>query len=298
MLSVKFYAKMNQFIFSDFYMDLYSIASKTILFSTGKLFILPFIALSYHLYDRLVISRATYLLLFTFILNKLLKETCADPLQFSFLQGLDLPSGHMQSAAAFWLYLAWETEKKLYKLLSLLYCAAVGFSLIYLKYHNLNDVVAGFGFGVISAWIMSKISYINFFVKREYSLPIFFNIIGLSIMYFLLSNTYPALWISIGGFTGFAIGLYMRELKKLDSVYLGFDIPRPLIFFSVLLGMLSIYGTVSLIGLIPYLNKSFLDFLRYTWLAYWVSCGSEIYLNQLIEKVREQHRLKQEAEGN
>jgi hypothetical protein len=278
-------------------MNLYTIIAKIVLFPTKEIFLLPFIALLFHLYDRYIVCRAAYLLFFTLVFNKFLKELFAIPLDPMLHQeGFAFPSGHMQASVVFFLYLALESEKNLYKILSILYCSAVGASLIYLKYHNLPDILAAAAFGIVSVWIMRKISYMNFLTKKEYYLPIYVQMLTLTIMYFLSKN-YPYLWVSVGSLTGFIIGLYVRDKKQIDNVQLGFEIPRPLSALSVIIGIISIYGTVSLIGLIPFINRSFLHFLRFTWIVYWVSCGAEIYMQQLIEKLREQHRLKQEKEG-
>ena len=66
--------------------------------------------------------------------------------------GYSFPSGHTQSAAAFWGYLCCSTRKRSTAFLYVLIFLAVGFSRMYLGCHTPKDVLAGMALGLLSVF--------------------------------------------------------------------------------------------------------------------------------------------------
>lgn len=127
----------------------------------GVLFFIGFIA-----FDRKTWGQALFLLLFTMILNALLKYFFHVPLLPHLGKGFAFPSGHMQTAMAFygWLLARYRHPALRSALLAVL--AGIGFSLIYFHYHTLIDVLGAMCFGGLSLLIYQPCTRIAIFSKN------------------------------------------------------------------------------------------------------------------------------------
>ena len=94
---------------------------------------------------------ALYLLLFTMILNVVLKSIFQIPLALHLeKEGFAFPSGHMQSAAVFYGWLAYKTSSFSMKGLVLILLMGSGSSLVYFGYHTWVEVLGGIGFAALT----------------------------------------------------------------------------------------------------------------------------------------------------
>jgi hypothetical protein len=118
--------------------------------------------------------------------------------------GYAFPSGHMQSSAAFWGWLAYELRKKWlnYFVITLLF--AIGCSLIYMGYHNYNDVIFANIFALVEILfyrlILTKVEK-----EEEPYLGLAFAVLAILVI-FIIPKSMPNLWLALGAMLGFSIG--------------------------------------------------------------------------------------------
>ena len=130
-------------------------------------FIMMFLPLGYWLIDKRIFTRIAMLVMFTALVNTLLKDLMMDPRPDAVF-GLDgrvgtsygRPSGHAQVAAVMWLWLAWELRRTWIWLVCGALCLGVCMSRIYLGVHDLDDVLVGLGLGgatlLAFGWLRSE----------------------------------------------------------------------------------------------------------------------------------------------
>jgi len=125
------------------------------------LFMVGFIAL-----DRKIWGQALFLMLFTMILNTVLKYFFHVPLMPHLGKGFAFPSGHMHAAMAFygWLFVCYRHPALRSLILTVL--TGIGFSLIYFHYHTFIDVIGAVGFGSLGLFIYYPCTRITVFRKH------------------------------------------------------------------------------------------------------------------------------------
>lgn len=117
-------------------------------------------------FDRKIWGQALFLLLFTVILNVLLKYFFHVPLLPHLGKGFAFPSGHMQAAVAFYGWLILSYRHLIFRFVLLTVLTGIGFSLIYFHYHTLIDVLGAVGFGSLSLSIYQPYTRIAIFRKN------------------------------------------------------------------------------------------------------------------------------------
>jgi glycerophosphoryl diester phosphodiesterase len=120
-------------------------------------FYLVALPLGYWLWDKNLFTRLAALIIITAILNSFLKDLFLDPRPDPALaldkrvgDSYGLPSGHAQIVTAMWFWLAWELRRWWLWALAAVIVIGVGLSRIYLGVHDVEDVLAGVGLGVLS----------------------------------------------------------------------------------------------------------------------------------------------------
>jgi membrane-associated phospholipid phosphatase len=120
-------------------------------------FYLVALPLGYWLWDKNLFTRLAVLIIVTAILNSFLKDLFLDPRPDPSLaldnrvgDSYGLPSGHAQIVTAMWFWLAWEMRRWWLWVLAAVIVVGVGLSRIYLGVHDVEDVLAGVGLGLLS----------------------------------------------------------------------------------------------------------------------------------------------------
>jgi len=243
-------------------------------------FFLLFLPLAYWLWNKDIMGRVGMVLLFTFVLNAVIKSIFQVP-RPDLIEHLvhaddwSFPSGHSQAAMVLWGWLAYEFRDRRGYILAALLIVAVGFSRVYLGVHYPTDVLGGWFIGLLTilgySWLMklepAAWSYLG---PTRQSLIIFVLLMGL----FMLVPELSEVAIKGGAaFIGFLAG-YLHEKKFLDCSF------RPgmnLLISKFVLGLVGIIviwiGLKQIFISIGYTNDMTM-FIRYTLLGGWISYGA------------------------
>ncbi|MCF7824552.1 MAG: phosphatase PAP2 family protein [Candidatus Marinimicrobia bacterium] len=243
-------------------------------------FFLLFLPLAYWLWRKDIMGRAGMVLLFTFVLNALIKGVfqIPRPESISHLVQADdwsFPSGHSQAAMVLWGWLAWELKEKRGTIVAAILIAGVGFSRIYLGVHYPSDVLGGFLLGLatiaIYGWLLKlrPTGWLYLGPTRQ-SVIIFVLLMGL----FMITGELSEVAIKGGGaFIGFVVG-YLHEKKYLSC---SFKPGMGLILSKLVTGIIGILilwiGLKQVFVSIGYTTNMAM-FIRYTLIGAWISYGA------------------------
>ena len=253
---------------------------KIVTFLGDEEFFLLFLPLAYWLWRKNLMGRTGVVLLFTFVLNALLKGIFEVPRPDTIehlvhADDWSFPSGHAQSAIVLWGWLAWEFRNRLGLVLAGLLILAIGFSRVYLGVHTPTDIIAGFSIGLVTlfvyGWLLKQqpSGWIHLGPTRQ-SLVVFVLLMGVFMIQKELSE------VSIKGgaaFIGFLAG-YLHERKYLScSMKEGMS----LILSKLVLGLVGIVliwiGLKQVFMSMGYTTDMAM-FIRYALLGGWISFGA------------------------
>jgi undecaprenyl-diphosphatase len=225
-------------------------------------FSLFMIAVVWTLWDRRIGARFFYILILSFIANKLFKALFHQPrpCQIDPLVGIlckqspGLPSGAAQTATIICGMVWLECKKPLYRALAIVFGLFLCFSRVYLGVHFPTDILAGIIIGAVLVWIYAKV------------FPLFGKVWKIAVLGFsLLFLCFAFLSISLPlfGLTfGVALGLLSYEKatpKEAKSVWI-----RGLQTLSSLVG---IFLCFAIYDRIPH-GPIFLGFVQGYWLSF------------------------------
>jgi len=243
-------------------------------------FFLLFLPLAYWLWRKNIMGRTGMVLLFTFVLNAVIKGIFQVPRpdiidHLVHVDDWSFPSGHAQGAVVLWGWLAFELKQKQGWIIAFLLIVGVGFSRVYLGVHYPTDVLAGYTIGLVTLLIyywMLKLEPPgwSFLGPTRQSLIIFILLMGL----FMLTPELSDVAIKGGAaFIGFLAG-YLHEKKYLACSNIS--------GMSLLLSKL-VLGVVGIVVIWMGLKQVFISigyvsdmavFVRYTLLGGWISFGA------------------------
>jgi len=243
-------------------------------------FFLLFLPLAYWLWRKNIMGRVGMVLLFTFVLNAVIKGLFQIPRpdEIEHLVHADdwsFPSGHSQGAMVLWGWLAYELKEKWGYLISIILILGVGFSRIYLGVHTPLDVMGGFTIGLLTLLIYKWILQLTIpgwpvLGPTRQSLIVFVLLMGL----FMLVPELSEVAIKGGAaFIGFTAGV-LHERKYLATESgpgLNLAISK---LVSGIAGILVIWlGLKQVFVSIGYTTDMAM-FIRYTLLGGWISFGA------------------------
>lgn len=137
-------------------------------------FYVALIMLIYVAWDKRLAVRLTFVVLFTMAVNDLLKNLIANPRPFvregTYLQKwavsaksarllaaeYSTPSGHAMGAAGFYSYLYAAVKSRWLRGTAVMLIVLIGFSRPYLGVHYGEDVLLGWGLGILIAWLAAR----------------------------------------------------------------------------------------------------------------------------------------------
>ncbi len=243
-------------------------------------FFLIFLPVAYWLWKKEIMGRVGMVLLFTFVLNAVIKgifqiprpeliEHLVDADDWSF------PSGHAQGAMVLWGWLAYELKDRGAYIIAAILIAGVGFSRVYLGVHYPSDVLGGFFVGfltlLIYSWLLKlePVGWVPLGPTRQ-SLIIFVGLMG---MFMLIPELSEVAIKGGAAFIGFLAG-YLHEKKYLSS---SLKPGMNLVISKLVLGLVGIVviwmGLKQVFISIGYTTDMAM-FIRYTLLGAWISFGA------------------------
>ena len=243
-------------------------------------FFLLFLPVAYWLWRKQIMGRVGMVLLFTFVLNAIIKSIFQVP-RPDLIEHLvhaddwSFPSGHSQGAMVLWGWLAYELKDRRAYIVAAILIAGVGFSRVYLGVHYPSDVLGGFFVGfctlLIYAWLLKlePHGWVPLGPTRQ-SIIIFVLLMGI----FMLVPELSKVAIKGGAaFIGFLAG-YLHEKKYLScSLKPGMN----LLISKLVLGLVGIVviwmGLKQIFISIGYTTDMAM-FIRYTLLGAWISFGA------------------------
>ncbi len=244
--------------------------AKIALFATNDLFLIIVITIGYFTPKRPQFCRALFILLFSMILNAYLKSIWQVPLAEHLNKiGYAFPSGHMQTAAAFWGWLAWELQNPWFYMFAFLLLSSIAFALNQLGYHSHTDIKGGIIFAVLTLVIYGLIC--NYMKKKNQSLiGVCLIILALPLLFLTQNAPYvPShIWLAMGALVGFTFGYYLEERKNLVFI----KKKAILKMSAAIIGAGLIY--VLFIYLNPFLSNNIHLALQFFLISVWVSVGS------------------------
>jgi len=220
--------------------------------------------LGYIFRSKPIFLNALGLLLFTMVYNHWLKSLWQIPLPtFLNKDGWAFPSGHMHTAFVFMGYIAWTLRKNLSVFITILcLLAGVGFSLVFKRYHSIEDVLAACAFGSLS------IGVLTFTEKRMNPKPwlIPFSLLTLSVLIhgFLIHDPLETrhLFLAEGSLLGLVFSSYCFFVSTTPQ-----EKPYKTLIITVM-------GLVALFFSSGILKRVFPDslsiFLQYFFIASWL----------------------------
>ncbi len=108
--------------------------------------------------DRTIFLQVICLVLLSMILNIALKETFQIPLAaWLHKPGFAFPSGHMQTTAVLYGWLAYQYRNVFIRIATLILLTGIGMSLVYFGYHNYFDVLGAIFFASILLFFYAQI---------------------------------------------------------------------------------------------------------------------------------------------
>lgn len=137
-------------------MELNALASFFLLFNDWRIVLALILLLSCFM-NKKFITATFYLCATSLVLNVALKGAFKIPLSPSNPVPYAFPSGHMQFASAFYLWITL-TVPWIMKILISCLLTGIGFSILYFKYHHLADIIAG----LMTALLLVIIFYFHY----------------------------------------------------------------------------------------------------------------------------------------
>ncbi len=243
-------------------------------------FFLLFLPLSYWLWRKDIMGRTGMVLLFTFVVNAIIKGVFQVP-RPDIIEHLvhaddwSFPSGHSQGAMVLWGWLAYELRNKRAYVAAGLLIAGVGFSRVYLGVHYPSDVLGGFSIGWLTLVLYAGIlkleppGWLHVGPTRQ-SLILFVFLMGI----FMLAGNLSEVAIKGGAtFIGFSAG-YLHEKKYMACSFKPGMAAAVSKVITGLIGILVIWiGLKQVLVSIGYTTNMAM-FIRYTLLGGWISYGA------------------------
>jgi membrane-associated phospholipid phosphatase len=264
----------------DIRADWLTVIMKFFTFLGDEEFFLLFLPIAYWLWRKDIMGRTGMILLFTFVLNALIKGIFQIPrpevlAHLVEADGWSFTSGHSQGAMVLWGWLAWELKDKRGYLLAGLIILGVGFSRVYLGVHTPLDVFGGFSLGFLSLIVYAYLLELELGGWRplgpsRQSLIIFVVLMGL----FMLAPEVSEVALKGGAaFIGFLAGV-LHERRYLAAEYgnsLGAYFGKLLLgFVGILLVWIGLKQIFMSIGFVSEMAL----FIRYAILGGWIGFGA------------------------
>lgn len=245
----------------------------------GEIFIIALLLITYWTYNKKEAILATYILIAAIISNYWLKFMIANdrPPTSNWLPGADAsnystPSGHSQNSATLYGWFAARVRAWWMALVSIILIVLVGISRVYIGVHYIEDVILGWGIGIITVLLFIYIEkpareYLSKY-NQEF-LYLLLIIIGFTMT--LISTLFPVPpednFGAYGGLVvGFALGLIleMRFVNFSTEPYQG---QKWRLVIRAVIGLILVIGMMYGLALFLPSEEIWLRMIRYILIA-------------------------------
>lgn len=185
------------------------------LFFTNIPFFAIFIPFGYFCLDKKIFTRGLFILFFTMILSQYLKSIWQIPLAPHLGEGWAYPSGHMQTAVAFYGWLAYEFRNRWVTLCVLGGLIGIGWALVYKGYHSVDDVLAGVLFGAATVGVYACLCRLVP-LRFQSKMGLFLTLLSLALA-LLTPKITVAMWLALAGLGGLSVALYFDKRDSSDE---------------------------------------------------------------------------------
>lgn len=261
-------------------MDISAIAAKFFLSFSNDIILVPLIITGFICLDKRKYGQAFMLLLFTMIFARILKEYFQIPLNPALgVGGFAFPSGHMQSAVVFygWLYIF---SSRLARMLIILLLCGIGFGLIQQGYHNIADVAAAVGFGVITIAIFYNFSKLEFIDEYPYLMGWVMIPVAFTMMFYsrwCITHIPSHLWLAFYALIGFTVS-WTIFYNKLN---------HPLKTSEKISSLILAFATIGgIYYLIPTFKNMFPSYLQLEWLLAGFIIPASVAIVKYLYKIK------------
>lgn len=253
-------------------------------------FFLLILPLMYWCIDRGSGARLLVVFLASSLINEAAKAIATQPRPFQYDdrvkqlaegQGGGFPSGHTQNSVVLWGYLAYQINKPLLWIISILLLIGIPLSRIYLGVHFPTDLLGGYGIGILLLVTCVRLApaFENWISRMGLSIQLGIAM-GMTVILLMIQPDKSHYWLTATGtFTGISIGII------LEKHFIGFAAGGELwkrVFRYV-------FGIIVLVGLWFGLRLGFKDleptglfrFFRYTLVGLWGGFGAPWFFVKL-----------------
>jgi membrane-associated phospholipid phosphatase len=240
------------------------------------LFYLIALSIAYWLGGRPTFRRVTVLVAVTAMLNSWLKLYFAipRPTEIPWLaeaEGHSFPSGHAQSAAATWIWLACEFRRRWLTILAAVLIAGIAASRVYLGVHTPTDIAAGIAIGALTVAVAWRWAHNPPPAWRKLPPAARFGVWTAAVALFFLTCPGPPDHVAVvgaGALLGFQLGTWL-ENDRGQPIYAGWKKKTAAVALGLGVALaIRIVGKILLVQ--APLPTEAADFLRYFLIALWV----------------------------
>jgi membrane-associated phospholipid phosphatase len=240
------------------------------------LFYLIALSIAYWLGDRPSFRRVTVLVAVTAMLNSWLKLFFAipRPSEIPWLaeaEGQSFPSGHAQTAAATWIWLACEFRRRWLTILAAVLIAGIAASRVYLGVHTPTDIAAGIAIGALTVAVAWRWAHNPPPAWQKLPPAARFAVWTAAVALFFLTCPGPPDHIAVvgaGALLGFQLGTWL-ENDRGQPIYAGWKKKTAAVALGLGVALAIRIAGKILLAQTP-LPTEAADFLRYFLIALWV----------------------------
>jgi len=245
----------------------------------GEIFIIAILLIGYWGYNKKEAILATYILIVAVVSNFWLKVMIAKErppssywLTSESPPNYSTPSGHSQNSATLYGWFTARVKRWWMALIGVILTVLVGISRVYIGVHYIEDVLLGWGVGIITVFLfvyLEKPARVYLSRYKTENLLLVLAIVGflMTLVAALLPQPPNDNFGAYGGLTiGFALGIIL-ERRFVDFSNQPYDGKRWRLVLRVVIGLILVIGVMVLLEPILPTDQIWLRTLRYSLIA-------------------------------
>lgn len=238
------------------------------------LFIFIFLAVLYWLYDKTKARRIAWFVLFNGVCNGVIKGIInmprpfqlgvVRPIRIETATGSSFPSGHTQTATAFWSGCYDVLRTRATKILAIIMVTLTAISRMYLGVHWPMDVIGAIIFGLIFTYFASQLINENSEFTSTHII-----VISSMLLIVLMVNVHEDLYKIVASLWGFSLGSYLEQ-QYIQFEYVKKRRVQVVRLMIGLLGIVFIYVAMDKI----FESIKLVEMIKYILICLWTTAGA------------------------